>query len=239
MSLPTNVLPDTELIDALREDLTAAGIPARREVATVSPEYRFNSVPSRPAIQTGIPEFERKDTDGDEEMPDSELPESELPISDYSRYGNESDIEMSESPLQRPYDHQDNPLIKVSQQIEDYEPQPTTPSDASYQDNDDENEGFSEFEESIIIPNLQSSHANPASPLPPPQSKPRMRDSLGFEGFGDDELLAEQVNRTRQSLDNINLQGLIRLCQLWLQPTFRQKSHLRSRETSSGTLLGL
>lgn len=127
------------------------------------------------------------DIDSMELNEDNELPESELPISEYSRYDYDSDQEMIQpsSPFLEQYDLSSTPLIKVSQQIREYNPHPTT-SDGSYPDDDDE--GFSAFEEEL---------KTILDPQPPAQGKSPAQHSLEF---GDDELLAERVSLAPTSL---------------------------------------
>lgn len=184
---------DTELMHSLREDLAAAGIP-NRWGASSSSGYQFKPLPSDPPTQNGEPEFaenpmeaDSMDIDPMELNEDNELPEPELPISEYSRYDYDSDQEMIQpsSPFLEQYNLSSTPLIKVSQQIREYNPHPTT-SDGSYLDDDDE--GFSAFEEeSKTIPD----------PQPPAQGKSPAQHSLEF---GDDELLAERVSLAPTSL---------------------------------------
>lgn len=129
-------------------------------------------------------EVDFMDIDPMELNEDNELPE---PISEYSRYDYDSDQEMIQpsSPFREHYDLSSTPLTKVSQQIREYDPHPTT-SDGSYPDDDDEE--FSAFEEeSKTIPDPQS----------PTQSKPPAQHPLEF---GDDELLAERVSLAPASL---------------------------------------
>lgn len=180
---------DTELMDSLREDLAAAGIPRKRE-APVPSGYRFEPPPSKPSVRNeelesieNFMEIDSMDIDP-MEVDEEESLEPELPVSDYSAYDYESDQEMIQpsSPVREQYNPSNTPLIKVSQQIEEYDPRPTTASDGSYP-GDDDDEGFSVFEESIIIPDPPFSHADPVSPQQQHSS-----------GFRDDELLAEQVS---------------------------------------------
>lgn len=177
-------------MDSLREDLAAAGIPNRREISA-SLVYRFQPILSSKAELIGESmEIDSMDIDT-LEIHKSREPETFIPKC--PRYDYESDHTTEPvPPLQRQYNPSDTPLIKVSQQIEEYEPHLTATSDASYPDDGDngDDEGFSAFEESIIIPDPPTSHMNPVSPQPPQRNKPPTRHSLGF---GDDELLAEQV----------------------------------------------
>lgn len=181
---------DTELLDSLREDLATAGIPNKREALG----YRFKLSPSKPSIQNEEPDFtensmeiDSMDIDLMEIDEDDELLEPELPVSEYSRYDYESNQEMIQP--SSPFRESSTPLIKVSQQIGEYDPLPTTVSDGSYPDDDadDAGEGFSAFEASIIVPD----------PVFPQRGKSLARHSLGF---GDDELLAEQVRLAATSL---------------------------------------
>lgn len=176
--------PDTELVDSLLEDLTASGVPKRREV-TGSSEYKFQAPPMEPPNKNKELGSKGKGL-GKVDKPS----ESGYQISKSSGCNSKSDRVRPSSPSQE-YDCSDNPLIKVTQQIGGYVPHSTTPSDASYQGGDDE--GFSAFGESIIISEPPISHADPISLQPPPQVKSLGRDS---EGFGDDELIAEQVGLT-------------------------------------------
>lgn len=177
---------DTELLDSLREDLAAAGIPNK------ALGYLFKLSPSELSIQNEEPDFtensmeiDSMDIDPMEIDEDEELLEPELPVSEYSGYDYESNQEMIQpsSPFR---EQSSTPLIKVSQQIGEYDPLPTTVSDGLYSD-DDADEGLSVFEASIIVPD----------PVFPQRGKLLARHSLGF---GDDELLAEQVRLAATSL---------------------------------------
>lgn len=197
LSEPTDAGLDSELLHSLREDLAAAGIPSRREVSAPS-GYRFKPPLSESSAQNGESEnsieidsvdIDPMDIDLMELGESNELSEPELPVSEYSRYNYDSDQEMVQpsSPFREQYDPSSTPLAMVSQQIGEYDPRPTTASDGSYPDDDDD-EGFSVFEESIIIPDPPFSHMDPQ---PPTENKLLARHSLEF---GDDELLAEQVS---------------------------------------------
>lgn len=186
---------DTELVESLCEDLAAAGVSNRRE-AFASSEYRFQPPPRKPSMQ--IEELDptaklmEVNSAGIHPMQIGDRTfEPELPNSECSIYGHQPGHEMQLlPPFQVQYSSSNTPLIKVSQQIEEYESHPTATSDASYP-GDDDGEGFSTFEESIIIPDLPSSQVDPVFPQFRQQSKSFIRHSLGFR---DDELLAEQVS---------------------------------------------
>lgn len=185
---------DTELVESLCEDLAAAGVSNRRE-AFASSEYRFQPPPRKPSIQIEELEPTAKLIEVDStEIHPMQIGDRtfgpELPNSECSTYDHQPGHEMQLlPPFQVQYSFSNTPLIKVSQQIEEYESHPTATSDASYPG--DDGEGFSKFEESIIIPDLPSSQVDPVSLQFRQQSKSFIRHSLGFR---DDELLAEQVS---------------------------------------------
>lgn len=155
---------DTELLNSLREDLAVAGIPNKRELSASS------------GYPVKISSIEVQGQDFTENMMDidsisidpMEIDDEELPISEYTRYGYESDQDLIKSFRELP----STPIVRVTQRIERYQPLLTISSDHSYPDDEEKS---SEFGGSMIV--LDPVFHNQEQSL----------------AFGDDERLAEQV----------------------------------------------
>lgn len=177
-------LLDTEFLNSLREDLTAAGIPKKPELSASS-GYLVKMSSSvevqRQDFTENAMDIDSIDIDPMEMDEDDEHPESELPAPEYWRCNYESHQEMFK--LSSPFgERSSTPMVKVSQKIGGNHPLPTIASDGSYTNGDDDEE-FGALGGSMIVPDLVF---------------PNRGKSLAF---GDDERLAEQVRLAATSYE--------------------------------------
>ena len=165
----------------------------RRELEK-APEYRFRT-PSEPEpMGLGMD----KEARGEEltRLPVSDEAREELPPepenykpedlsihSDYLEY----DYKDTSSPAQE-YSPPRKPPMKVSQRVREYEPHQTNSTDTS-----DEDEHLSSLEASVVSLTPRAPHQRDTIPISPEPSMPKGSVGRFSLGFGDDELLAEQV----------------------------------------------
>ncbi|PWW74011.1 hypothetical protein C7212DRAFT_299466 [Tuber magnatum] len=184
----------TELLASLREDLAATSAPRVRREIEKPPEYRFRMpselepMETKEGLSMGKGSQGGEQTKGEPRSPDLENYKSEdLSIySDYPGY----EYKDTSSPVQE-HTPPRKPPMKVSQRIREYEPHQANSTDAS-----DEDEHLSSLEASVVSLTPRAPHQRDAMPVSPEPSVPKGSIGRFSLGFGDDELLAEQIVST-------------------------------------------
>ncbi|CUS09529.1 unnamed protein product [Tuber aestivum] len=190
----------TELLASLREDLATTSAPrVHREIEKL-PEYRLRTPGKLEPMETkegvgmdkeaqGEEQTKLSDqAEGGEQSPELEDYKSEdLSIySDYPGY----EYKDTSSPVQE-HTPPRKPPMKVSQRIREYEPHQTNSTDAS-----DEDEHLSSLEASAVSLTPRVPHQHDSMSVSPEPSMPKRSIGRFSLGFGDDELLAEQIVST-------------------------------------------
>lgn len=126
--------------------------------------------------------------------------------------------------------------MKVSQQIDEYEPHRTNSTDVS-----DEGERFSSLEAPVVSPILPVGQSLEGPTISPEPNHPRSTLGRFSLGYGDDELLAEQVRclDSKRAVGKLSrkLTYTTRLCHLWQEQLILQKSQHPLNAIGGATLM--